>query len=712
MKRQNPNTIGSNASAIEQAQMNATFHEINNDEIDLLALVRTLWNGKWKIALVTVFSVACAIYYLLEIAVPTYRATAVIALEGQQSSIVDIESVVSGVSGDQASINTEVEVLRSRVLIEGVVDKLDLRSLPEFNPTLEEQPSFSVGAALRAMGLGQEPKPPSETQILNGVIDRVIGAISVSNVRNSYVFRITAETEDPDLSLRLANATAELYIFNQVEVKFAATERATRWLTDRVGELRIELETAEQRAKNFSVETDLVSPEALAAQERQIKDLRDRIANAEMVIAESQDLRRRILSATSNEAVAEMTNDLMLKRLLEQPQSTPEMVENRLRAIVDEETQDIQRNERQVAALSASLKALEDASAEQSQDLVELRQLQREAQASQQIYEFFLARLKETSVQQGIHESDARILSLATPPRQAASPKKSMVLALSVVLGLILGSMIMLFQEFTKSAFRTPEDIERDTAYRVLGQIPLMPVKKRDKILDYLISKPTSAAMEAIRSLRTTVLMQNVDNPPKVIVSTSAMPSEGKTTTSIGLALNFASMGKRVLLIEGDMRRRVFGEYFEISGQQGLASVISGDVSFEVAVHKSERASLDVLQGEGSKINAADLYSSQKFKDLIEDLREKYDVVMIDTPPVLLVPDARIIAPLADSIVFTVKWDETPKTQVRRGIRSFEDIGRPINGIILSQVSAKKMKSYGYDSYGGYGYDNSDYYHN
>jgi capsular exopolysaccharide synthesis family protein len=198
-------------------------------------------------------------------------------------------------------------------------------------------------------------------------------------------------------------------------------------------------------------------------------------------------------------------------------------------------------------------------------------------------------------------------------------------------------------------------------------------------------------------------LLANIDMPPRVIMSTSSIPGEGKTTQSISLAQNLSGLGKKVLLVEGDIRRRVFSEYFDIHDKPGFLSVLAGEASLQSAVTFNEQLQADILLGETSKVNAADLFSSDTFAQFLSTLRDAYDYVIIDTPPVLAVPDARVIGQHVDAILYTVKWDSTTHRQVNDGLKSLANVNLKVTGLVLSQIDQRGMKRYGYgDSYGAY----------
>jgi len=674
---------------------------LDDDEIDLLELARTLWRGKIWIALAFVVAAALGWVYASQIAVPKYTARASVALENRQESIVDLQNVMSGLSGDQATINTEVEVLRSRNLLEKLVDHLGLLQDPEFNRFLTA-----------------DTPAPSAQRERDATVDRVSRAISISNLRSSYVFNITVITTDPEKSALMANSLAEIYIQDQLDVKFQAMETATAWLSERVATLRVDLENAEAKVKGFAANTDLISIDALEGLNVQIKDTRDRLTSLE---ASEVALTQRVadletaLAADDPAAMVDVAEDPTLSRLAPGSNTSDStLFAARYATILDRARADLVRAQSQVTSLGLSLERLEADYARQTDDFVELQQLEREAQALRTIYEYFLTRLQETSVQRGIQQADARVLSSAVRPTAPSEPRTNLVIALAGILGLIVGAGGILLREMLHTGFRTAEEIERDTGLTVMGQLPKIPERKRRSVIEYLVEKPTSSAAEAVRNLRTSVLLSNLDRPPQVILSTSSLSGEGKTTTAIALAQNFAGLGKSVLLIEGDIRRRVFSEYFEFDHTNGLLSILSGASKFDQVVQRNDLLGVDILLGEKSDTNAADVFSSERFADFMTDMRTRYDIVIIDTPPVLLVPDSRIIAHVADAILFTVKWDATSRAQVREAVRQFAMAGVAISGAVLNLIDPKGMKRYGYGgSYGAYAaYGHNKYYNN
>lgn len=686
------------------------------DEIDLGKLIATLWRGKSMIFLVAVLATILGGYYAFAVATPYFTTTATVVQETETEPVVDFSASLGGGLGggaDQSAINTEIEVLRSRGLLEKVVAELGLIDDLEFNVGLRPEPTFSVGQVVTAIrgAIGVDPSPDlalTPQQTLDGVVDELRSVLSISNIRQSYVFNLTAVTTSAEKSAAIANVLAETYITNQLDVKSEANALAMEWLTERVGDLRIDLEIAETAVKDFNAATDLINEETLAALNRQVKELRDRLEEERITAGELAANVLLLESAGDDpQQMALLADDRLLNRLLPplvaDPTTDRSEFDARFAQIISQTELEERRLRSQIAALELSIVQQEEAADQQSDDLLTLQQLQREASATGLLYEFFLSRLKETSVQSGIQEPDSRVLSRAVVPLRATAPRQPLILALSLLIGAFIGTGLVLLREFRQSTFRATEDLEKLTGMTVLGQIPVIPGGRRAKVFRYLADKPASAAAEAVRNLRTSILLAEPDKHPQVIMSTSSVPGEGKTTQSLGLAQNLAGLGKEVLLIEGDIRKLVFAKYFNIKGSKGLNSVLQGELSIKEAAVFQPSLKADVLIGEKTAINAADLFSSDDFVDFLKEMRAIYDYIIIDTPPVLAVPDARVIGRFVDAVIYTVKWDSTTRRQVTEGLKSLRSVGVKVTGLVLGQISPKGQRKYGYgDVVGGY----------
>lgn len=687
----------------------------DEDVIDLGALFGVLWRKKlWILASIFVFACLGA-FYALGVATPKYRATSVILLDTSGQQLLDLSAVLPSLGTDSEAINTEVEVLKSRRLLERVVSVEHLTEDPEFNAALRP---LSLKDTLKNALTGAEPEVPSEQEQMTAAINALLSRMSVRNIPNTYVLQVTMETEDAQKSATLADTIAEQYILYQMDVKFEATRDASEWLTSRVADLKLELEQAEARVAEYSTNAEAVSIESVQALDRQLKELRDRLATTRATFNEAELQLANLValeSATAQEK-AEKAGDTRLTTLLRENGAgagAGAEFDARFEQLLSRAKTQVQRTEAQVQSLASSIETREAEIAKQSDEIIQLQQLSREAEASRLLYEYFLGRLKETAAQEGIQQADSRILSNAVLPDAPSEPRKSLILAMSMILGAMAGSGGALLWEMRQNGYRQASDLEGDTGLSVMGQIPLLPTDNRRQGLEYLAEKPTSAAAESVRNLRTSVLLSGLDKAPQVIMSTSSLPGEGKTTVSFALAQNLVGLGKKVLLVEGDIRRLVFSQYLDVKNAKGLMSVLAGDVSLEDAVIHDSVLGADILVSEPSHVNAADILSSRRFIEFLEAARTAYDFVIIDTPPVLVVPDARVVAQHVDVVLFTVHWDKTTKSQVRDALRMFETVGVTISGLVLNQIDPKGMKRYGYgDSYGAYGSYGNKYYTN
>ncbi|MCZ0963677.1 polysaccharide biosynthesis tyrosine autokinase [Paracoccus benzoatiresistens] len=648
----------------------STSSEAAADEIDLLTLFRTFWRGRLMIGSAVVAAILLGGIYAFVLATPTFRATSVVVLETRQSATTGLESVLGALSSDSETINTEVEVLKGRELMGRVVDELNLIQDGEFNGSLRPKGLIS---RIKSSIFGEDEQTAEEAQrIKDGVVSALLDGIQIRNVPNSLVFQITVTSTSPVKAAKIADTVAKLYINDQLRVRFEANEVATRWLSDQVAEQRAAFESLDEQVRDFRAQTSVINGETLAAMDRQLKDTRRRI---EQMTSESGELNIRIAGL---------------------PADAPTSRRMQL-------TNDLSRMQEQIAALTEVERTLAADFDRQSQELTRLEQLAREAEAGRLLYEHFQTRLKEVAAQQGINKADSRVLSQAVIPSGAAAPRKSMILVMSALLGAMAGAGLVLVREMRANRIRSSQELEAFTGQLVLAQIPQLKQKSSKDLIAYLARNPASAASEAVRNLRTSLLLSAAELPPKVIAVTSSVSGEGKTTTSVALAQNLTHMGKRVLLIEGDVRMRSLNHYAaDVPDERKTisAALTSQAMLAEVTLKLPNIG--DVILGAKSQINAADLFSSPRFAELIAEARAQYDIVLIDTPPVLVVPDSKIIAQQTDGVVFVTRWDSTTREQVAESLSQLKNVRVNLLGLVLTQVDPAGLKRYGYDAYGAY----------
>ena len=677
----------------------------------LAELTGILWRGRFVLLASTLIALVLGAAYIFYVATPVYKSTATLVLETRQEQVVDLQGVISGLSPDSSTVTTEVEVLRSRGLATKVVEALKLIDDPEFNVTLRPE---SVKDKLLAMARSVVPNPnaidapqATEAQAKATVVDELLQRQSVQNVSNSLVFHVSALSKSAEKAALIANTFAEAYISDQLQVKNDAALQATDWLTERVGELQVELEKSETAVRAFRTETDLINADALALLDRHQKEVRARLeaARAELENKRAYDAR---LSDASDREVAELTQNATLLRILSEAdeQLTAEqkaafdMIAQRLR---DQSARDLQQTAQQIATLDSTAKALQQRVDAQSADLIVLDQLVREAQASRLLYEYFLNRMKETSAQQGIQQADSRVLSQAVAPTNAALPRVSLVMAATGLAGFLIGAAFCISRAMAVAGgFHSSSQMEAVTGKAVFGEVPRIRARKRSRFFTYIREHPTSAIAEAFRNLRTSVFMSKSDARPRVILVSSALSGEGKSATCLALAHQMSELGSKILLVDADTRRGGLASYLGVSQpEHSLTEALRDDLDWRQAVIPAAAPNLDFVHGGTGLANIPDYFAKQWFPAFIDEALKQYDTIVIDTPPVLLVTDARILARVADVILFVVRWNSTSQQQVQDGIKKFESLGYPVSGLVMSMLDARGMRRYGYDnSYG------------
>jgi polysaccharide biosynthesis transport protein len=738
---------------------------LRSDEIDLRAMLFKVRRGKWIL-------IACALlfgtYAYLSVSQlePTFRATAKVMFEPNRSNVINLDQVLVSADFRTDGLTNQLEILRSTNLIERVIRLEGLDRDPEFNPSLREWeptlmdqvwglldvPKAAATRALQDFGVLAPPPPPGPPPDPAVVADRerqtvirmVASRLLLQPVLNSRVIDISFDSGSAGTAMRVANRFAEQYILDQLEARLEATRSATDWLSVRVEELEQRVQVAEDAVEQARADLAGQAGASLEITQQQLQALNASLSATRTAATTARSTYERLDAALREGsdfgAIAEFrTSDLIRdfrNREVELTRRRAALAATVLPthpALREVETQlvDIRQSinaeaarvvaaaraewvsqQEQLQRLETEVRELETRALEQSRQEVTLRQLEREAQARRALYENFLARFNEVSEQEQLQTADARILALAERPLRPMAQGTRLTLIVAIVAGLIVGLGIIFVRELLNNTYRSAKQLESMTGEPVLGSIPGVGWRmRRRSVLKHFKDNPKSSLAESIRSLRTSILFSNVDRPPQVVMFTSAVPREGKSTTSMLTAMTSRQMGKSAIIVDCDLRLPALANLLDANdGNPGLLSLLAGKATLEEAIFLDPETGLHVLMTKSSeprgRLNAADVLSSNRFRDLIQQLREIYDLVILDTPPAVVVADARILAPLVDAVVYIVRWNHTPRGAVLDGLKELRGVNAPIAGMAMSLVNEAQIAQY---EEGGYGYNRAKY---
>jgi capsular exopolysaccharide synthesis family protein len=337
---------------------------------------------------------------------------------------------------------------------------------------------------------------------------------------------------------------------------------------------------------------------------------------------------------------------------------------------------------------------------------VELSALEGEMATNRQLYQTFLERFRELVEQQGLQDSDARILSAAEPPGEPSHPRVMLFTLVAFAASTVLGVLLVFLIERWDSdfGFRSADETQSALGVRALALVPDLSRRETHGVAaeDYILQKPSSAYAEALQRIRTNLFLTDADDPPKTILITSSVPLEGKSTIAASLARQSARSGLKVILIDADLRRPRLHELIGLANQNGLSEVLTGRANPEAAIKRDEKSGLDFLPAGIGVISPPDLFRSSTMKILIEETAAYYDLVIIDSPPVAAVSDSFTLSGLVDKSIYVIRWEQTPRNVALAGIRQMLDAGADIAGVVLSRVDFKKHARYGYADSGYY----------
>lgn len=675
-----------------------------------------------------------------------YRARTQLLVEADKPNIVNFKEVIE----EQQSPDfypTQYTLLRSRTLARRTLDSLKLWNHPEFGGPATAPAPFNLRASINSIIGGARssvvalvkpspaPTPASaatelrdETAAQARAIDALLSRLSISPVRSSRLVDVSYESPDAELAMRVINAHARMYIEQNLEFRFLASKEASDWLGKRLAEERQKVEEAEQALQRYREAHDAVSLE-----ERQnivvqkLTDLNSAVTRAKTERVGKQSLYNQLTSLQSDQARLDTFPAILQSPVIQDLKSQltdaqrqqaqlseqlgekhPDMAkvrtairttESRLQAEIARVAQGI-RNEylnaqEQERGLTRMLE-------EQKQDALRLNQiqieygvLQRNAQSTHQLYQTLLQRTNETNVSGELKTSNIRIVDAAEIPRGPVRPNRQSDLMVGFSGGLVFAIGIAFFFEYLDNRIKAPQDIKAYLGVPFLGFVPAIRYKDEREGSPLLNNGVPAGFSEAFKSVRTNVLFSWANESTRSIVVTSTGPQEGKTVVACNLAIALAEAGRRVLLIDADLRRPRVHKVFDYKQEPGLSNFLVDRLKGGDVIRKSlATPGLFVLAAGKQPPNPAELLGSQRFVDFVQSLGEHFDWVIIDSPPVLAVTDAAILAHEATGVVFVVGAEMTSRHAAQTAIEQLQKSGGRVIGAVLNRVRLERNRYY------------------
>ena len=707
---------------------------------ELLEYWRAVMLRKWAILALAILVGAIA-YFIVSQSPPIYRSTVSVLIEPTHTKMVSsIEDVYSGVTPGREHLVTQAEVMKSREVATRVVKKLKLAENPDFDPRQARPPlwgklieEYVPFAAELVPGPPQMDGSKAESEALRALVDR----LQVEPVRQSNVVRVSIESADPALAAQIVNAVAEAYIQADMDSRLHMTQNAGKWINERTMELRARLEASEKQLQAYREKEGLLdSRNTASGSGRQYDDLTQRLVDARVRRSDAEEALNQVKAAEASnyESVPAVVRSGSVqrareieadaeKRLAEVTQrygpDHPKYVaaESELstaRANTRKSIQTILASvNREYNAARATERAIEEQLAQSRSNIqnlnrkeIQLGVLEREVTSNRQIFQTFLSRYKETTATSDAQSANARVIDFAYPPVRPIKPRKLHTTGLATAFGLVLGILFTLVHKRLDNTFKRIEDIDNLLRQPLLAALPEVKTNHKS-VARVVLELPSSPYAEGIRTASTGLALSSLDLQRKVIVVTSSVPGEGKSTFSMALALS-ESRSKRVLLIEADLRRPTIGEVIGVPPEQkGLADLIAGNATPIDALLKINDTELHVLIAGRPTPSPLELIASRSFQDALANLSQSYDLVVIDSPPVQLVSDALVLGKQATGLIYVIRSDSTPIPLAKAGIRKVAGAGIHIFGVILNGHDFERAERYHgeYSGHGRYGYE-------
>jgi exopolysaccharide transport family protein len=721
--------------------------------VDLREMGRILRRRYRTVALPPAILAGLALVYVVVVST-LYTATSTVLVDPRRASVVETnQSVLSNFGTDDATIESQTLLIQSVAILERVVRKLKLTDDAEFTPKPGILDPIKRLFSSSGPGDGASPEDAARSRSVEILQKRM----KVTRQGTTFLVDINISSESPQKAATIANAIAEAYFEEQVRAKYDATRIAANWLNGQINDLKSRVGTSEKAVEDFRSANNLTVSQGVTVNDQQITDLNNKLIAARVQTAEAsakydqvQEIAKSggdpggINAAISSEMITKLRTqyadiakneaDLssrygqrhpLVANVRAQLRDTKGLINDEIRRILDSTKHDFDIARSREASLKQSLDELQGVSTSSGQAQVRLHELQREAEANRTLYESYLARSKETTAQESLEMPDSRIVTKASIPIRPSSPKTLLILGLAVMLGLGAGAVLAFLADYLDGRIKTLEQAEAISGVPALAALPsinarelagrarrghdelgrydpstvkLLPPALQPPLMRYAIDQPGTFFAEAIRAVRLALQRTMRLQPVKVILVSSALDSEGKTTLAGNLAQSLATLGIQTLLIDGDLRNPQLTRSLCPRAEVGLLEVALGRATPEQAILVDPSTGLSILPSTAVKQVdiITELMFSERIVDVLDYLRHRYELIIIDSPPLVPLVDGRALAELADRIILALAWDQTPGEVLSHTISLLSPVSDRIMGTVLTQVDLSRLQFYDY----------------
>lgn len=682
---------------------------------------------------------------------PQYSAKATLLIESQPANVMSIEEVYNADTTRKDYMQTQYEIISSRQVARMAVEELELADNAIFMPPATEDNALIakvkswVSSLLPASDEPAAKAPLTEEQKrekrIRAATNRLMNALSISLVNNTQVIEITAMSQSPELAAAIANTMGNVYVENYLQAKVDMTAKATAFLTESMEGLREKLDAAERELSRFYEENQLVNLNngvvSLAAEE--LEELTEQLRDAQTTLNQNRTIYQQtqtsgadysalarlpeVLNHSNIQSVRRQEGDA-LSRVSElskvygpkhpkmiaanaELSSIRDTLQTQIRDLISSITTQYRASQNKVSTLQEQVAEAKSEYRTLSSLENRRRALQRDVDINQQMYNSMFTRLKETSELGGFKSANARILDPAVPPGNPAKPNKTLIIGAAFIASFGFGVLLAFILEALNSGVRSVDDVEKKLGQRMLGLIPTLALKRKEELpLRAYFDNQFHHFSEAVRTLRTSLSLMNIEKQSQAILITSSVPKEGKTTVSTNLAFALGQLDKAIL-IDADLRRPTIGKRFGVPNYQpGLSNLIMRTHKLEECLVHDEQSGLDLISAGTIPSNPQELLAGDGFRALINYLKKHYKYVVVDTAPTQAVSDAMVVSKACDSVIYVVRADSTSEKMILNGLGRFLQVGHRVDGVVLNQVDLGKSDVS--ERYGGF-YDQYNY---